>query len=60
MIVLNKDGNRKVTRLEYAKNIIVPNAEASDTTDRERLAVMTNELDNSRNTIEIACGASSR
>jgi len=56
-MVLNKEENRKIAALEYAKKTIVPNAEVSDTAHRERLAVAARELHNSPNTTEIACEA---
>ena len=41
---LNKKDNRKVATLEYANQIIIPNAETSDVTHRERLTAVTKEL----------------
>lgn len=60
-IVLNMEENRMLATPEHAKKMIVPNAEKSDTTCRERLApVTTRELNNSPNTTEIVCGETCR
>ena len=53
--VLNKEGKRMTTALEYATQIIKENAETSDTACRKRLAAATGEPNNSPNTAPIAC-----
>jgi hypothetical protein len=55
-MVLSIEENRIPMAPEHAKKTIIPNAEMSDMTRRERLAVATGELNNSPNATAIAYG----
>jgi hypothetical protein len=56
MMVLSIEENRILMTPEHAKKAIITNAEMSDMTHREWLAVTTGELNNSPNATPIAYG----